>query len=227
MELLPWEDRQKLLRLLLELPNIQDKAVRDDLLSGLPEALIRSINISSPAQAHLNAMIDVVNGTAWARLRDNSWPIIQLIQNAISYVAESSLENDFQALREDIQSKITIQQPAKDSIAPTTIGQTISAANTDVRPNNLPSQSTPLIGRQQEVLRSCNLLRREDVRLLTLTGPGGTGKTRLSIEVAYQLLNEFEQGVFFVTLAPISDPKLVAAEIAQTYETLSGSYYAK
>jgi len=86
----------------------------------------------------------------------------------------------------------------------------------DSRPHNLPVQPTPLIGREREGARVCGLLRREDVRLLTLTGPGGTGKTRLGLQMTSDLLDDFEDGVFFVPLAAISDPGLVAPTIAQT-----------
>ena len=86
----------------------------------------------------------------------------------------------------------------------------------DMYPNNLPVQHTPFIGRQQEVTTVCDLLRREDVRLLTLTGPGGTGKTRLALQVAAELCDVFADGVFFVNLAPISDPALVVSSIAET-----------
>ncbi|CAN5297899.1 LuxR family transcriptional regulator [soil metagenome] len=84
----------------------------------------------------------------------------------------------------------------------------------DERMNNLPTQPTPLVGREKEVGEISGLLRRPEVRLLTLTGPGGTGKTRLGLQVAAELLDEFEGGVFFVALAPISDPELVASAMA-------------
>ena len=84
-----------------------------------------------------------------------------------------------------------------------------------VHPNNLPAQTTPLIGREKEVAAVVQLVERSDVRLVTLTGPGGTGKTRLSLHVASELIEEFEDGVFFVSLAPISDPSMVGSTIAQ------------
>ena len=84
----------------------------------------------------------------------------------------------------------------------------------DERLNNLPVQPTPLVGREREVAEVAGLLRDGGVRLLTLTGPGGTGKTRLGLQVAAENLDEFEGGVFFVTLANIADPALVAPTIA-------------
>jgi len=85
----------------------------------------------------------------------------------------------------------------------------------DRRPHNLPAQPTALIGREQAIATVCSLLRRADVRLVTLTGPGGTGKTRLALQTAAELLEQFGDGVWFVNLAPISDPDLVATTIAQ------------
>jgi predicted ATPase/class 3 adenylate cyclase/DNA-binding CsgD family transcriptional regulator len=81
---------------------------------------------------------------------------------------------------------------------------------------NLPAQASPLTGREQEVATVCTLLRQADVRLLTLTGPGGVGKTRLGLQVAAEVLDDFKDGVYFVALAPISDPTLVISTIAQT-----------
>jgi predicted ATPase/class 3 adenylate cyclase len=88
----------------------------------------------------------------------------------------------------------------------------------DVHPNNLPIQPTSLIGREKEVATVRHLLHRDDVRLLTLTGPGGTGKTRLGLQVAAELSDSFAHGVFFVNVAPISDPALVVTTIANTLE---------
>jgi predicted ATPase/serine/threonine protein kinase/DNA-binding CsgD family transcriptional regulator len=83
--------------------------------------------------------------------------------------------------------------------------------------HNLPAQPTSLIGREQEVAAACSFLRLSGVRLLTLTGPGGVGKTRLGLQVATDLLDDFVDGVYFVQLAPISDPDLVVSTIAQVF----------
>jgi predicted ATPase len=83
-------------------------------------------------------------------------------------------------------------------------------------PPHLPIQPTPFIGRDKEVDALHHLLLREDVRLVTLTGPGGVGKTRIALHIAEQLRAHFADGVWFVSLAPISDPDLVIPTIAQT-----------
>lgn len=78
----------------------------------------------------------------------------------------------------------------------------------------LPKRLTSFIGRKQEIHDICNRL--AHTRLLTLTGTGGTGKTRLALEVADQLHDDFSDGIYFVDLAPLSDASLVAKSIAET-----------
>ncbi len=91
---------------------------------------------------------------------------------------------------------------------PTEQGQTLK--------HNLPARLTPVIGREQDVAAVCSFLRQPEVRLLTLTGAGGVGKTCLGLQIATDLLKDFADGVCFVSLAPISDPDLVMPAIAQT-----------
>jgi transcriptional regulator with XRE-family HTH domain len=83
------------------------------------------------------------------------------------------------------------------------------------QPAGLPSPLTPFIGRDREVEEVRQKLLRPDVRLLTLTGLGGGGKTRLGLEVARQVFDQFAEGACLVALAPISDPALVPSAIAQ------------
>jgi predicted ATPase/class 3 adenylate cyclase len=83
--------------------------------------------------------------------------------------------------------------------------------------DSLPVQPTTLIGREHEVATLGQLLRREDVRLVTLTGPGGTGKTRLAIQTASELRDVFVDGICLVSLAPINDPMLVMPTIARAF----------
>ena len=84
------------------------------------------------------------------------------------------------------------------------------------RPSNLPVAAHRLIGRERELSEITRGLGERETRLLTLTGPGGTGKTRLAMEAAAQLVETFDDGVFAVLLAAVRDPELVLPTIAQT-----------
>jgi predicted ATPase/DNA-binding SARP family transcriptional activator len=111
-----------------------------------------------------------------------------------------------------------IFQSASDGRPASTAGATTASAPTidHASPNNLPEPPTPLIGRERELAELGALLRRPEVRLITLTGVGGSGKTRLALELAAALQDVFPDGVFLVELAPVHEAQLVGATIATT-----------
>jgi predicted ATPase len=86
---------------------------------------------------------------------------------------------------------------------------------------NLPRPASSFVGREREVAEVAGLLQ-DGARLVTLSGPGGSGKTRLAIEAAAELVPRFRNGVFWVGLAPLRDPSLVAETVAQTLGAKDG-----
>ncbi len=83
----------------------------------------------------------------------------------------------------------------------------------DSRPNNLPRQLTTFVGREREIREAKQVL--ETAPLVTFTGPGGVGKTRLAVELAGEMLDEFPEGMWFVDLGPLTEPSFVAPAVAQ------------
>ncbi|HKF36419.1 MAG TPA: protein kinase, partial [Ktedonobacteraceae bacterium] len=155
---------------------------------------------------------------------------VPAIPRAVEYVVLKALAKD---PKERFASVLAFATALEGAVKADSAGQTLYVLASDsteehtaeaaqmsdqviVRPHNIPAQLTPLIGREQEVEATCALLRRPEVRMVTLTGTGGVGKTRLGLEVTTDLLDEFTDGAYFVPLAPISDPDLVVPTVAQT-----------
>jgi len=110
---------------------------------------------------------------------------------------------------QELERAILRQEPA---LGPARVPRSVGEA---AERSNLPFAASRLIGRRREVAAALEVLRRDDVRLVTLTGPGGVGKTRLALEVAAELEPEIDDGVFWVPLAALRDSALVVPTIAQ------------
>jgi predicted ATPase/DNA-binding SARP family transcriptional activator len=123
----------------------------------------------------------------------------QLVETHVSDLGEHRLK--------DIGQPMRLFQLGDESFPP--------PRGTTVSRHSLPRPTSSFVGRAAEVSEVVALLRQSDTRLLTLTGPGGSGKTRLAIEVASELLEEYFDSVFFVPLAPLVDPALVETAIAE------------
>jgi predicted ATPase len=137
-----------------------------------------------------------------ARNSDAPAPLCWAIERCLAkepdkrYVSTRDLARELAAIRDRFSEK-----PSKEA---------------EARPTNLPMQRTGFVGREKEVAAATELLLRQNVRLLTVTGPGGIGKTRLAVRVASGLVEHFPGGIHFVSLSSISDPGLIASVIVQT-----------
>ena len=135
-------------------------------------------------------------------------------------------DNAFEVAKEKTDAQITYrdlgERRLKDLIQPMKLYQIVTSElpadfpplkTLDARPNNLPVQLTNFIGRENEIPEVKKAL--ANTRLLTLTGTGGTGKTRLSMQIAADMIDEFANGVWITELAPLTDPALINLKITE------------
>jgi predicted ATPase/class 3 adenylate cyclase len=147
-----------------------------------------------------------------ARIRDAAYGG----QVLLSHTTRDLVDVQTRDLGEHRLRDLTQSQRLYQLVAPGLRGDFPPPRTLENRPTNLPVQPTPLIGREQELSDVSALVRRDDVRLVTLTGTGGCGKTRLALQAAADLVDEFPDGVFFVALEAVEDPALILPTIAQT-----------
>jgi predicted ATPase len=136
--------------------------------------------------------------------------------DAVSYKYFSNAEE----LRELIENDLALILTERFELSELQLEPSI--AEVEITKHNLPAQVTSFIGREEQKEAIRDILERKDVRLLTLTGPGGTGKTRLALRVAKKLVDHYEDGVYFVELAEASETELVVSKIAQTLGVREG-----
>lgn len=177
-------------------------------VSGLEDEYIlaadkpKLIYIKSPApdrEENLKELLDRIKG-----------------DNAVSYKYFSTVEE----LQQSIENDLVIMLAERFELSELQVEPFI--AETKATPHNLPAQVTSFIGREESMNAISEIFQQQDVRLLTLTGPGGTGKTRLALEVAKQWIGQYEDGVYYVELAEAREPELVVSKIAQALGVREG-----
>jgi len=151
--------------------------------------------------------------TLLAILQDDPKPITQVnpeIPPPLSWVVERCLakepQNRYFSTRDLVRDLAAIRDRISD-LQPQPLTPRLS---------NLPVPSSPLVGRDRELAAAAELLLRPDVRLVTITGPGGIGKSRLALEVARHVADDFSGGVYLIPLASITEPDSLATAIAQS-----------
>ncbi len=116
-------------------------------------------------------------------------------------------------LRQLVEDDLAVLLSERFEVSELKVGSSTSEVEAVL--SNLPAEVTSFIGREAELKTVKELLARPQVRLLTLTGPGGTGKTRLSLQVAAQVLDKYKDGVLFISLAEAREPAMVVSKVAE------------
>ena len=162
-------------------------------------ALLRLDPTDETGHAHLIRLLAYSGQRAAALVQFDAYR--RLLQAEFGVEPDAALQALYRQIRDDT---LTAPHPV--------------AAEAPIPRHNLPAQLTALLGRQTAITAVQALLRRPEVRLVTLTGPGGVGKSRLGEAVAWSLLTDFADGVFLIELAAVRDPHLVISTIAQTLD---------
>ncbi len=195
-------------------------------------AIQRAIAAESWHQAigHLRVRVALLTGTAEERDGDYYGPVVNRTARltAAGHGGQILLSKTTQELVRDVLpagtsaldlGKYHLKGVARPEhiyqlVAPDLPAEFPPLSAVSVQPTNLPRLQTPIIGRQQELEAVLDLLRGHQARLVTLTGQGGTGKTRLSLKVAETIMPDFPDGVFFVDLAPLTAPDRLPSAVA-------------
>jgi predicted ATPase len=213
----PWVDRQRL---------VGGQRWRRELQEAVKGAQVLLIVLSPNAIASPNVQIE------YDYVLDRGKVVIPLYYRecdmpmelrAIQWIDfRHSYEQGVAALLQALRRQPELATPSSSSLQSTSNLQTGPASHNAPgavairHPSNLPAQLTSLVGRQREIEAVSVLLRQDEVRLVTLTGMAGIGKTRLAVQVAAELAEQFVDGVFLVPLAPVNDAEQVSPAILQT-----------